>query len=253
MHVVNGLKEDGYEVSKAILVHRSAGGHAARGFATIHDVSSPARGRPELQAGTLLGTAQLEQVLVGLNKEHALRFIEPHILAHNSNALVWWRPPGKARIWFNTDAASKDGEVLVGTRSGVTPHPGLVFAATAHGWYVWAVKGSDRPTPQTVLHQAPYMNVSDNGAICIGNASVPKGFHPSVAPGYEEAWWGSRFTHSNIQIKRRLTRWKGGVHALWIWMLSARRRTFPERALVPLKFTVADVIAQAGGSHRRAA
>ncbi len=252
MRVVNGMVRTGFAVETAILVHRRGGlqdGSCVNGFATIHKVASGG-GRPEILAGNLLSAGDLETMLVGLAPERGLRFIESRILASSSNALVWWRAPAPARMWFNTD----DAKDRIGQRSGVTPQPGLVFAATDKGWMVWAVKGNSRPTLSDEIFQAPFYNVSDCGTICVGNVETPRGFNPEVADEYEAAFWGSRFTHTNVRVKRKLTLWRGGCSALWMAMLSGRYKAFPERALTPTGKMLGDVIeALAGRTARRGA
>src|SRR5574337_1202519 len=105
MQIVNAMDDGGYRVTKAILLHQHSHtdtwSRERRAFATIHDVATPDLGRPEIQAGTILGTDELESALVNLAPERELRFIGPTVLAASSCALVWWRPPAPARIWFN--------------------------------------------------------------------------------------------------------------------------------------------------------
>lgn len=244
MEVINGISSGGYRIEHAILIHkRSAHVNGIPPcFATIHPVSAE-DGRPEIEAGTLLGTLALRRLATALMPEQRLHFIDPTILAEGTGCLLWWRPPAKARVWFNT----KDE---LGTRSAVTPHPGLVFAATHRIWSMWAVQGSERPTPDTPLFQAPYYNVDKNGSICAGNADVPKGFDPSVAPKYEAAFWNSRFTHVNVKLAGELTQWKGGPMKLWKHLLDDQPNRFPEKALVPRKITLADLVAALARKER---
>jgi len=247
MRVINGMVRSGYAVSAAILVHTRSGLSSgnAPGFATLHEVNTKGD-RPEILGGSVLGASTLEQMLVGLAPERGLTFIEDRMLASSSNALVWWRKPAPARMWFNT---SEDD--ALGQSQGVAPQPGLVFAATGDGWSVWAVKGTERPGRETPMFQAPYYNVANTGAICVGNVTTPRGYGSEVASEYEAAFWGSRFTHSNVQIKRQLTRWRGGCSALWLSLLAGKHKAFPERALTPLKATLGDVIEQLAGRKPR--
>ena len=247
MRVINGMARTGFAVSAAILVHARSGAASgeAAGFATLHAVRTD-EDRPEIQAGTVLGAGQLEQMLVGLAPERGLTFIEDRILASSSNALVWWRRPTPARMWFNTSEDER-----LGQRQGMAPQPGLVFATSGDGWSVWAVKGSERPDRDTAMYQAPYFNVSNTGAICVGNVTTPRGYAASVADGYEAAFWGSRFTHPNVHIRRQLTLWRGGCSALWVSMLAGKHKKFPDSALTPLKRTLGDVIEQIAGRKAR--
>ena len=243
MEIFDATDTDRYGVETAILVHANARAPSSSRtgcrFATIHSVSR-VDGRPEIRAGTVLGQVALRRLLRRLTPRSGLTFLDARILASSPDALVWWRPPAPARMWFNT----VDGKYpLLGQRTGMAPQPGLVFAATRQGFFVWAVKGEARPDAGTALCQAPYFNVSNDGRICVGNAPVPRGFDPSIMERFEASWWGSRFTHPNVHIKRELTLWRGGAERLWSAMLSGRYSAFPDRALVSRKHTLADAIA----------
>ncbi|MBK6616372.1 PRTRC system protein B [Ottowia sp.] len=233
MEIYSDMERAPYAVRAAILVHGGQshvqGGKAKGGFATIHDVSQGPGQRPVIEAGRLLGTAELEEVLAALNPARGLQFIPDSLLASSSAALVWWRRPGPERVWFKTHA-----EDALQDRTGIVPHPALVFAATMGGWFVWAVKGAERPSLDTALYQAPYLNTYEDGSLCQGNVVLPKTLDASVTIEFERAFFGSRFTHANVHGKNRLVKWRGGAIALWDSLLKRRRRLFPEHALVPL-------------------
>lgn len=251
MEVVNAMEREVFAIRSAILLHgkgRSSGsGQGDVRFATIHPVESNGDTRPQILAGRVLSSSELEQALSGLNPKKRMSFIPEALLASSGAGMVWWRRPAKARVWFNT----RQGDALDG-KTGLTPQPGLVFAVAGGSWMVWAVKGCDRPTQDTELFQAPYFNVYETGSICVGNASIPKGVSPDTIPGYESAFFDSRFTHANVWTKNKLVKWRGGPTALWASLLGGRQRTFPERALVATGKTVGQVIEEiASGALRK--
>lgn len=171
--------------------------------------------------------------MADLTGRSSLEFFDSNILALSANAVVWWRKPAPARVWFNTR-----GDCVLKGRTGVTPQPGLVFAATESSWFVWAVKGSERPGKDTALFRAPYMNVWESGKICTGQAELPRGIGTQVCAGYEEAFWSSRFTHPNIHESNRLVTWPGGITKLWDELLKGDHAEFPQDSLVPFKTTI---------------
>jgi len=241
MEVVNNMGGQKAQVSHAVLIHGARSMYGVRRFATLHEVDVNSEGRPVIGAGVVADSAALEGVMGELAGRTQLEFIDPSILALSSSAMVWWRKPEQARVWFNTK-----GDALAG-RTGVTPQPGLVFAATEREWMVWAVKGNERPTPDTPVFQAPFMNIWEGGAICAGQADVPKVIGPQSRAGFEAAFFNSRFTHPNIREGKKLVKWRGGIEALWVSLLDGKHEEFPQQCLVPLKLTVADVLKRGAG------
>ena len=251
MEVVNSMEREVFGIRSAILLHgkgRSLGSSKGEGsFATIHEVQSEGDERPQILAGRVLSTSELESTLAALNPKKRMSFIPEALLASSGAGMEWWRRPTSARVWFNT--RKEDG---LDGRTGVTPQPGLVFALAGSSWLVWAIKGGERPTLDTELFQAPYFNVYQTGSICVGNAAIPKGVTPDTIPGYESAFFDSRFTHANVWTKGKLVKWRGGPKALWESLLAGRHRAFPERALVPTCMTVGKLIEQiASGAIRK--
>ncbi len=249
MEVINRVEAQAFSLSSAILLHTreserhgvsSYGYGCKRAFATLHPVREDAKGSKVIGAGTLVSHQALAEVVEQLAPERGLNFLPAEVLAACATGLVWWRRPAPAKVWFNT-------QDKLGQRNGTTPQPGLVFAATATGWWVWAIKGDERPVPQTPLYQAPYYNVNAEGSICTGNADVPEGLGVEAIAQYEAAFWGSRFTHPNIHDRRRLCAWPGGAEKLWLSMLAGRRRSFPEQALVEVKLDLAGAISKVAG------
>ncbi len=241
MNVVSKLSEGSFAVKAALLLHGKSSfgsGQDSHAFATLHRVlESPSGGRPELGSGRLVGPDELEQCLSLMGRESGLSFLPGRLLAASSSALVWWREPKAERVWFNCAA-----DAGIGTRTAVTPHPGLVFMVSAGGIRLWAVKGTARPTPETELFQAPYMNVWSDGRLCVGNALMPRGADPSDMDGFEQGFFSSRFTHPNVRQSSDLVRWPKGIFGLWRSLLNGRHKVFPEQALVPARLTVGSLI-----------
>lgn len=234
MKVVNEMRGQEMGITHAVLLHgASQGAQRGKRFATLHKVETKGDGRPMIAAGVVATRSALEQVMGELSGRVTLELIDERVLAPSANAVVWWRKPTPARVWFNTRGNSK-----LKHRTGVVPQPGLVFAVTESGWFVWAVDGEQRPDKTTSLFQAPYMNVWSGGRICAGQAKLPKGIGPDVCGAYEEAFWSTRFTHANVHDGKLLTAWKGGVEALWTSLLDGKHDFFPAKALVPLNINV---------------
>jgi PRTRC genetic system protein B len=146
-----------------------------------------------------------------------------HILAKGSDHLAWYCKPQKRQVWFKNDELGQDV-------SATTDHPGLVFIIGKGHWYVFAVKGNERPTSGTPLFVSPYLNVWKGGHICTGNIETPKGAMKFSTEAWEEAFFRSYFTHPNQHEKGALTKYRGGIFALWRALMKGR--AFPTKSLV---------------------
>ena len=99
---------------------------------------------------------------------------------------------------------------------------------------------------ETALFQAPYFNVYDDGGICQGSASVPEGTTAEKVEAWNDAFFGSFFTHPNV--RKNLVKYRGGACKFWQDMLDGRVAQFPERVLVPVQMTLGQLL---GGNERR--
>lgn len=231
-------------LSKAILVYEALGRQSV--YATVHDIEGNAK---DLRLGA--GVPATKEACARLARELGAAstlsgFTPPNLLYLGGRALLWWRPPSPARIFFNTTKSAaadqredKADAARLGKCHGVTPHPGLVFAVTSSAWYVFAVKSAERPEPDTGLFRAPYFNVWAGGRICTGNVQLPDTLGTAALHRYERAFFDSEFTHPNVHGKERLTRHPGGSYKFWREVLDAgAEAAFPVDQLVDEKITL---------------
>lgn len=224
-------------LESAILVYAGDGRQA---FATVHQVAIDDAGQATILAGKAMTAIAVARLARRLTKRQEGGFVPPNLLYRDGQVLAWWVPPSRRQIWFRGDAEKLGGA----ERSEVVPHPGLVFAVTAERvWKVWAVKGIERPTPETLLFRAPYMNVWDSHAVCAGNVATPAGSDAERIDAWNEAWFRSYFTHPNGTQK--IVEYRGGAYAFWRHMLDGRHPEFPERVLVGTGKTVRESIEEA--------
>lgn len=234
-----------FELAAAILVYQTF--HRDRSFATVHSIDRR-RSTPTIGVGQPASAAACRQLLAGLAAgEQFNGFIDDRMLYIGQQVSAWWRPPQRTRVHFdcvNTDHPDKH----LGQVSRTVPLPGLVFALAAGKWYVFAVKGADRPTPATRIFRAPFFNVWEQGHICEGNIERPAEVNAGTLAAFERAFFESRFTHPNVQRGADLTRFKGGPYALWRALLNVEwvpcpfENHFPEETLVDTKRTLANTL-----------
>jgi PRTRC genetic system protein B len=193
-------------------------------LATVHlPEKDPQGGPPILGEGQLLTRQFLESLCHGLGSELPVAYLPDHVLIYSTSLVAWWE---RARIGPMFFSEQSDGKMLNGRPF---PRPPLVFAVVRHQLHVWALATNSRPTPQTTLHMAPYWNTSENGAVCHGDMPVPRSVDLENLMQWSEAYFHSRFTHSNLG--RHLCRHPEGF--LGMWRDLAGKKVFPAEYLVP--------------------
>lgn len=218
-----------YEMSAAILLYRAQ--YRQNVFASVHDIKVNKQGVATIRAGTPVSKTGLVKMMQTLLPEDyaPAELLGEHILAKGSDHLAWYCKPQRREVWFKCKEIGIDV-------SAHTDHPGLVFVVGKNGWYVFAVKEDKRPTADTSLYVAPYLNVWKGGHICTGNIETPKGAMKFSTEAWEEAFFRSYFTHPNQHEKGVLTKYRGGIFALWRSLMKGRK--FPVNSLVDANETL---------------
>lgn len=222
-----------YELRHAILLYEAHGLIGDKDvYATIHPIERHRKGGPRIAAGVPATPEACTAFANSIADRAAFTgWIAPEILFVGPRTVAWWRAPAAATVFFETQD-EKDPKRRLGIRQGRTPQPGLVYVLKEGEWYVYAVKGKQRPDASTPLFRAPYFNVWKNGEICEGNVARPSAVSPATLAKFEHAFFHSRFTHPNA-ASRYLTRYRRGVYELWRDLLDGKHKQFPEASLVP--------------------
>jgi PRTRC genetic system protein B len=159
-----------------------------------------------------------------------LQFLPDRVLAYSVHprAMIWWLPAHERTVWvmLNKDLASASQEHATPVR---VKHPPLVFMQRANlGFSVFAMKENTRPTPITMLYCPPYFNMSTTGGLCVGSTPFPDAVSPDTATAFEDAFFGSIFTHPNAQT----TTYPGGDYALWNWLAKHPGSAIPAKRFI---------------------
>jgi PRTRC genetic system protein B len=228
------LSEFEYELSSAILLYAQKTGYGSPSicFASVHEVETE-KGVPQIKAGTPIAKSALLEALRQLAPDEYSQseLFGENILAKGNDHLVWYVKPQQRQVWF------KNKEL--GDVSAVTHNPGLVFVVSNNKWFVFAINGNERPNNTTPLYVAPYLNVWKGGHICTGNIDLPKGAARFDTDAWEQCFYRSYFTHPNVHTKGGLTKFRGGIFALWRSLMKGK--AFPVQSLVPTGETLSDV------------
>jgi PRTRC genetic system protein B len=216
-------------LTAAVLVYASGRGDV---YSTVHpiDFTPGKKKRPVLGAGVPMSKANLASFAAAVSVATAYEgFVPDNLLFTSPNMIAWWVPAAARTSWFHCS------EPEIGVQHGAVAHPALVFVATPGAWYVFALRKSARPGPATRLCHAPHFNVYDGGNICTGNVSLPPVLGPGAIAQYEDAFFRSRFTHSN---RSRAIKYPGGMNALWRDQLAKPDEAAMHAALVTSKETL---------------
>lgn len=220
--------ESNIVLSKAILIYTkddSSKQHRnddAALYATEHPVKNfgtDANPNFQLAAGSPVTQEALLGMFESLVKRLTLNtdIIPEHVLSISADHMVWWMPAGERAVFFNNKE--------LGKRSAKVPHPPLLFAVVKGNWYIFALLENARPQAVTALQLAPYFNVFESNAICIGSARVPRGISAATTAQWENAFFDSEFTHINGATKKATH--PKGEYALWKELLDGQYATFP--------------------------
>jgi PRTRC genetic system protein B len=233
-------------LEQAILIYRSrpSGSDSRRWdfstqggvIATVHTVTDNV-----ISAGVVATEESVRHLTADLTGRTAgMTLIPSHVLAISSDYMAWHSPASRRRMWFQpADSVKAEAADLVKFSGEHFPQPPLLFIAGTHGLRVFALKSGNRPTERTTVYRAPYWNVGNSGNLCVGSTRLPKDLLSSNIPGFEAAFFQSRFTHPTIHgCQLAKTR-----HSL-LWTKLANKRAFPIDQLVSTKRTLGQLLAQ---------
>ncbi|NCA71171.1 MAG: PRTRC system protein B [Sphingobacteriia bacterium] len=202
---------------------------------TYHTVTG-SDGGARIGPGRAMTVADTEALLEALKGTRAKerQWIAPDLLAQGEQFLAW-RVPGRVRpMWF---VSGKERICLD------VPWPDLVFAATDNRISLAALATRGRPRLGTRIYHAPLFNVYESGAVCLGSAQVGEMLGTQSIPAFEDAIFGSLFSHGNFRGNLARSH-DGGVTSdadhLRFWRALSRDHVpvFPTDALVPMKTTL---------------
>jgi PRTRC genetic system protein B len=194
-----------FALKEAILLYRGRQSRydsnaASIVFAAIHPAVEHEQGGLRLGAGKPLAREALRKALQGLDPDanRPISLLNDRILFQRHRLTVWYSPPQVRRLFFSL-YADRNGKAPKGFPSAATmPLPSLLWGYSGKTWWVFALKGSDRPTLDTELGMAPFFNVNDSGVICIGSTRLPT-TEPAANPNvWEDAFFASAFTGPNV-------------------------------------------------------
>jgi PRTRC genetic system protein B len=216
------------KLRRAILLYEDDG----TALATVNDIHLDGLKRPLIGAGHCLTRGALDEMVRKMSGLPQRREILPaRVLLADGARMAWYCPSARRPIFFKTHDAGFNR--AVSGREAL--HPCLLFIAEAGRMAVFALAGDERPSAETPVFRAPYYNLYENGLMCAGNIRLPDVLQAGDLPTWEEAFFGTNFTHSNLHGRDMPLTSHPRRHAgLWWHLTSRSLRAFPSRYLVPL-------------------
>jgi PRTRC genetic system protein B len=148
-----------------------------------------------------------------------------------SGMAIWFTPSQKVKLLFKESLNIPSGEAWV---------PALVWKATADTLWLYAIKGKSRPVLTTKLFHAPFFNLHENGAVCMGTVNVEIDNSCDVASfisKWQAYFWNSYFSHligADVRVKTNIVQlWKEQV---------TTGKPFPNELLVKHSFTIQNLM-----------
>ena len=172
----------------ALVIHRS--GDNSSFAMTRHEVTTKGMG-----LGEYVSIEQCVSLLAQRSGKNELApTLKPqYLLLNTDKGMLWYKPSHNGLLWFRYNnielqLAVTYPALLFGVNSGNSPRLS-----------VYALEGDTYPALTSKIYNAPLMNVSINGVVCQGTASLPREITPTqqCISQIEETIFNSYFTHVN--------------------------------------------------------
>jgi PRTRC genetic system protein B len=144
---------------------------------------------------------------------------------------IWVTDSQQIPLLFSKDLKIPCGKAAV---------PPLLWKATRDNLYVYALKDADGIDLDTVLYQAPFFNIHDDGRICMGTVDtrIPADCSLNTFMGkWQQYFFNSYFSHL-IQNHSPV---KSNIIQLWQSLVNTRRK-FPLKELLPTRLTIKNLV-----------
>jgi len=218
-----------FELHDALLVYKGRG----TSFVTRHEITLASNAPPILGPAQPLTVGFLESLVRSIGGNMKPEILPDSVVAKGDRMIAWWTPERRRAMFY------KNSEGKVRHLDGkVFPQPPLVWQVWEGSLRIRALSENQRPTAGTKLAVAPFWNLSHGGDVCAGSMRRPGTASVAAIPSWEQGFYESNFTHSNVG---RLTRHKDGFEGLWS-ALANKCVAFPKKSLVQLPETLSQFI-----------
>lgn len=112
-----------------------------------------------------------------------------HINPSEKGTVLWYTKAQERQLYFVKS---------LGITNGISYVPPMLWFANKENLFVFALVSDKRPTEKTTLYYAPFFNVYEDGAVCMGTVNVNIKNSASVeefTTAWEDYFFNSYFSH----------------------------------------------------------
>lgn len=112
-----------------------------------------------------------------------------HINPSQHGSVVWYTKAQQRQLYFVESLGITNGKADV---------PPMLWFATKQNLKVFALTNDKRPTEKTALYYAPFFNVYEDGAVCMGTVDINiknSAFVEEFTKSWEDYFFNSYFSH----------------------------------------------------------
>lgn len=178
------------QLQRALLIYSADNGREVA--ITSHEYSDG-----HIQPGQPIEAAALLELLTkgvksGKTLSMELSWADPQLLAENSIFTLWWTPPQFRNLFVRVG-----GEKPEAIKSWL---PGLVWLGSKvrDTLFIFAVAGTKRPNPNSVVYRPAYCNVYGDCGVCIGTMKTGK----RTITDWQTGFYDSSFVGRNHLTKK---------------------------------------------------
>lgn len=237
MNNITHKLDDIYLPEKALVIYRSQAGQQEEVYVESYDMDEqgcPINAHPlSVQETIRLATClnRAKEVQTDYLTPKGLLPEELLYLHQEQGYAIWYTPVQKVNLFFKE---------CLQIPCGIAPIPALLWKADRTQLWLYALKGKEKPFFDTVLYQAPFFNIYENGAVCMG--TVEKTAEKAnclerFIEIWEQAFWNSYFSHLNGDTSPV----QGNIIQLWNRLVGTNK-PFPQKVLRKQGLTLKQLI-----------
>lgn len=112
-----------------------------------------------------------------------------YLSASGQGKVIWYTPPALQQLFFLPELAVASGPCHV---------PGMIWMGDPDQLRVYAYIKKGKPVLDTPLYHAPFLNVHENGLVCMGDVElqVSNKSLNAFMDSWQRAFWDSFFSHT---------------------------------------------------------
>lgn len=234
--ITSGISDSMFVAKRGLIIYEDGAYGDNQAFVTMHDIRIGANNQPCFSAGRAVSREMLLRLAEDIAPAVSYDYLPPEVLAVGAGWVVWWSTAGVRNMYFDTSRGDPIGKQTIKRHL-----PALVFAVKDQRLFVFALKKSERPMPESALYFAPFYNLWGSGEVCQGSSRKPVNNGPQSIGEWEKIFFESAFSHPNHD-SQNLVRHPKGLAGFWEDMVNMRWKRFPNNCLSDSRITLGKLV-----------